>query len=344
MKKLVAPFLCAFLTPFTASGHHSFAEIEGGIDQELVGEVVRVQWQNPHIRLGIRVREDDGTEQVWDLEGADLNSLNRAGVTGDFVQLGQVVRVAGTTSTRREQYLAVNNLLLPDGREVLMRRSARSRWSNVTFGVHRTDYAGLAEFEPVDNIFRVWTTVQSNEPDFIVDPPLTPTARAFYEGFDPITDDPVVRCVTPGMPEALSYIGPHPVEFAERDDGDIVLRIESDDNVRIIHMGKGASAVEQPFSPLGYSVGRWESDVLIVTTTRINWPYFKVRGLVAAPQSEDVEIVERFTLDREVGELTYGFTARDPYTFTEPVTAERYHVWRYRPGVSIQRYGCSLGG
>ena len=107
-------------------------------------------------------------------------------------------------------------------------------------------------------------------------------------------------------------------------------------------MGEDASAAGQPFSPLGYSIGRWESNDLIVTTTRINWPYFKVRGLVAAPQSQEMEIIERFSLDREAGEIVYGFTAHDPATFTEPVTAERYHVWRYRPGVSIQRYGCSL--
>ena len=103
------------------------------------------------------------------------------------------------------------------------------------------------------------------------------------------------------MPEALPYIGPHPVEFVGRDDGDIVVRI---DNVRITHMGEG----------------------------------------VAAPQSRDVRIVERFTLDRGLGELSWGFTVTDPATFTEPVSAERYHVWRYRPGVQIEEYGCSVAG
>jgi len=345
MKKLMGSLLGVLLTPLAALGHHSFAEIDGGVDQELSGEVVRVQWRNPHIRLSIRVREDDGTEQVWDMEGGDLNSLNRSGVTGDLVQLGQDVRVAGTTSTRRERYMAVSNILLPDNREILMLSSEGPRWSNEVIGGRRTDYIRPAEFErPVENIFRVWSTVQTNSPAFAADPPLTSTARAAYEAFDPITDDPVLRCVTPGMPEALSYIGPHPVEFAERDDGDIALRIESDDNLRIIHMGEDASAAGQPASPLGYSVGRWDDNVLVVTTTRINWPYFKIQDLVAAPQSEDVEIVERFTLDREAGELAYGFTATDPATFTEPVTAERYHVWRYRSGVEIDLYGCNVEG
>lgn len=345
MKRLLASLLCALATPPAALGHHSFAEIEGGVDQELTGEVVRVQWRNPHVRLGILVQEAGGTGAVWDLEGGDLNSLSRAGVTGDLVQLGQVVRVAGTTSTRRERYLALSNVLLPDGREILMLSSEGPRWSNVVIGGRRTDYARPAEFiAPVNDIFRVWTTVETTPPDFATDPPLTPAARVAYEAFDPIADDPVLRCVKPGMPEALSYIGPHPIEFLERDDGDIVLRIESDDNVRIIHMGDDARPDDQPLTPLGYSVGRWEGDVLVVTTTRVGWPYFKVHGLVAAPQSEDVEIVERFVLDRAEGELSWGFTVDDPTTFTEPVTAERYHVWRYQDGVAIEEYGCNVGG
>ena len=171
---------------------------------------------------------------------------------------------------------------------------------------------------------------------------MTDSARAAYESFDPLADDPVLDCVTPGMPEAMTYIGFHPMEIAQLGDGNIEIRMESDDNVRLVHMGDDVNAEGQSPSPLGYSVGRWEDDVLVVTTTRISWPYFKVLGLVAAPQSEQMAIVERFTLDREGGELTYGFTANDPTTFTEPVTAERYHIWRYHPRIQVEPYECTL--
>ncbi len=341
MKRSRIAGFCILLTPLAAIGHHSFAEIDGGSDRELVGEVVSVQWRNPHVRLSVRVDDAAAGEQLWQLEGGDLNSLSRAGVTGDLVQVGQVVRFAGTTSTRREHYMAVSNILLPDGREVMMLSAEGPRWSNVVIGGRRTDYVRPAEFEPAPDIFRVWTTTATNPPAFAADPPFTAAARAAFEAFDPITDDPVLRCVTPGMPEAISYIGPHPIEFIALDNGDMRLRIESDDNERIIHMGVDAIAEDQPYSALGYSVGRWEGDVLVVTTTRIDWPYFKLEGLVAAPQSRDVEIVERFALDRALGEISYSFTTTDPATFTEPVTAERYHVWRYRPGVEIEEYGCS---
>ena len=225
-----------------------------------------------------------------------------------------------------------------------MHMSGSPRWKNQIIGDRQAVRGRADEFEaPVENIFRAWTTVQSNMPGYSADPPLTVTARAAYDSFDPLNDDPVLRCIAPGMPEAMTYIGPHPVEFVALDDGDIEIRIESDDNVRVVHMDDAARAQDQPLSSLGYSLGRWEDNVLVVTTTRLNWPYFKVSGLVAAPQSEAMEIVERFTLDRERGELIYDFTASDPATFTEPVTADRYHVWRYRPGVQVEPYECTLG-
>ncbi|MEE9570461.1 MAG: DUF6152 family protein [Gammaproteobacteria bacterium] len=335
--------LAACLSPSLVVGHHSTFEYDLSVVHELTGEIVQLQWRNPHVRMSVRVRDDDGTEQVWDMEAQDINSLDRAGVPRDLVEAGQLVRVAGSPSTRREASLLLTNLLLPDGREVLMHLSKGPRWNNEVIGDRQAVRGREEEFEaPVADIFRAWTTVQSNMPDYSEDPPLTAAARAAYESFDPASDDPVLLCIAPGMPEAMTYIGPHPVEFVLLENGDIEILIESDDNVRVVHMSDDASAETQPPSALGFSVGRWEDDDLVVTTTRINWPYFKVFGLVAAPQSEDMEIVERFALEPERGELIYGFTASDPATFTEPVTADRYHVWRYRPGVAVEPYECTL--
>ena len=343
MKWIKLCALGACLAPSLAGGHHSTFEYNLDVVHELTGEIVRLQWRNPHVRMSILVRSDDGTEQLWEMEAQDINSLDRAGVPRDLIEAGQVVRVAGSPSSRREGSLLLTNLMLPDGREVLMHLSKGPRWNDQVIGDRQAVRGRADEFETqIDDIFRAWTTVRSNAPGYSEDPPLTAAARAAYESFDPTSDDPVLRCIAPGMPEAMTYIGPHPVEFVRLDDNDIEIRIESDDNVRVVHMSDDASAEDQPLSALGYSVGRWEDNVLVVTTTRINWPYFKVFGLVAAPQSEEMEIVERFTLERDQGELIYSFTASDPATFTEPVTAHRYHVWRYRPGTTVEPYECTL--
>jgi hypothetical protein len=333
----------AFL-PGLSIAHHSTYEFDTDVVIELTGELIRVNWRNPHVRMQLRVVNNEGVEEIWEMEGHDVNSLDRAGVSRDLIQPGQIVRVAGSPSTRRTALL-VMNVLLADGREVLTHMTGVPRWTGNAIGNRQAVRGTPDEYvAPVDDIFRAWTTVRSNTPAYSADPPLTENARAVLDSFDPLVDDPVVRCVSPGMPEAMTYIGPHPVGFVEQGNGDIEIRIESDDNVRVIHMSEDASPEGQPLSPLGYSIGRWVGDTLIVTTTRLSWPWFKVYGIVAAPQSEAMEIVESFELNRSEGTLTYSFTSTDPSTFTVPVTADAYHVWRYRPGVTIEPYDCTLDG
>ena len=234
MKSIRAASLSISLTPILAFAHHSTAEFDQTVVQELIGEVIRVKWANPHIRMSIRVRDDDGTDQVWEMEGGTVNNLDRAGIPRDLIEVGDVVRVAGSPSTRQARYWSMNSVLLPDGREVVARLSAEPRWADQTIGDQQAARGRPAEYvAPVDDIFRVWSTVKSNRPEFTQDPPLTTTARTAYASFDPLADDPVLDCVTPGMPEAMTYIGPHPVEFVQLDDGNVEIRIESDDNVRL---------------------------------------------------------------------------------------------------------------
>ena len=101
--------------------------------------------------------------------------------------------------------------------------------------------------------------------------------------------------------------------------------------------------VNEPPSPLGYSTGRWENDrTLVVTTTRVSWPFIKVAGLVAVPQSAQSQMVERFTLSDDGTQLSYGFSISDPTTFTTTVSTETYTVWQWLAGAQIQPYECTL--
>ena len=79
---------------------------------------------------------------------------------------------------------------------------------------------------------------------------------------------------------------------------------------------------EQPASPLGFSMGRWDGNTLTVTTTRIDWLYFDGQG---TPQSPAVEVTERFTLSNDQTELAFHMTVVDPVTFDGIATRE----WHY---------------
>ena len=128
-----------FLLPFAAIGHHSTAEYDRSVVREFDGEVVRVIWRNPHVRLTVKTQLDDGTEELWDLESGDVNSMDRRGIRRDLVQVGDTVKVAGNPSSRRELNLSVSNILLPNGTELLVRGNREPRWS--------TDYVGDGDWQ-----------------------------------------------------------------------------------------------------------------------------------------------------------------------------------------------------
>ena len=63
----------------------------------------------------------------------------------------------------------------------------------------------------------------------------------------------------------------------------------------------------------GHSIGRWEGDVLVVDTVGFE------PGVIAPPvrNSDQLHIVERFSLDPEKWVLTREFVAEDPVYFTD---------------------------
>jgi hypothetical protein len=102
-------------------------------------------------------------------------------------------------------------------------------------------------------------------------------------------------------------------------------------------MSAAAAAREPPPSPLGFSVGSWDGPTLVVTTTRIDWPFFSQLGI---RQSPGVEIVERFTPTPDGSRLDYEMTVRDPPTFTRPVVLRQH--WLFLPGVTLLPYECTV--
>ena len=121
-------------------------------------------------------------------------------------------------------------------------------------------------------------------------------------------------CVPQGMPSIMQ--NPLPVEFIDNGDK-INLRLTSFGVLRTIHMDGESSRDSIPVSNLGYSVGRRRGDTLEVRTTRVGWPYYDDIG---TPQTESVEIMERFSLADGKSRLMYSQTVTDPQSYLEPLT------------------------
>jgi hypothetical protein len=325
-------FALLVLFPLVAAGHHSFAEFDMGAIEELEGQISDIRWTNPHVRLTLQT-SGVGTESTWNLEAQDVNSLGRRGLRADSIQVGDKVTVAGYPSRRRDQTLFVTNVLLPSGTEIRTRGETKPRWSSELVGFDEPNVAEIQALAPkTQGIFRVWMPIEDAVTP--ADLPLTAVARTKRSAWNP-ADNLALKCIGSGMPAAMVMSRYHPISFSERD-GEIVLSVEVFDTVRTIDMRPQDISKQTP-APLGYSAGHWEDGTLVVHTTRVNWPYFDSSGSI--PQSDAVEITERFAVRDDENQLVYERSVRDPATFTEPVSQTVVLEWR--PDLVVEPWKCT---
>jgi hypothetical protein len=323
-----------------AFGHHSTAEYDASTIVEGRGEVVSVIWRNPHVRFQISTQAVDGNTQLWDIESADLTRLDRAGLPRDLLAVGDVVQFAGNPSTRTARRMYVTNLLVRDGREILLRGNVPPRWPTANTVGTEVSFARTTAAPGTGFFGKVLVpTREGRAPAWVREPPLTPAALAGKAAYDEVVDDPVLGCVSPGMPRVMLRSGPYAVRFVERGT-DVVLQNEWFEIDRLIHMDGRSPGANEPYTPLGYSAGRWEGDSLVITTTHIDWPYFELYGLVGVPQTRAMRIVERFTPRDGGATVQYDFTATDPGAFTQAVTYENYVTFRWQPSLEFLPYDC----
>ena len=331
------------LLPLGAVAHHSVgAFYDSETTTRLEGTIASVQWANPHIRFIVEAKNESGELETWRIESGALNSLQRQGIGADVLSVGQAVTVIGHASRRGRNEMVAASVDLANGENVVL-------WSGLFGGAEESnpapdaaeqiEAAAAEAARQAQGIFRVWTIGLEFSHDITdtgetTDLPLTPSAAAAREDFDPLVDDTALQCVAQGMPGLMD--NPFPMQVLE-DGNDILIRMEQWDIDRRIHMTRGEVPADEPATPHGYSVGHWEDRTLVVTTTRLNWPFFDDVG---TPQSDQTEIVERFTLSEDESRLDYLLTVTDPATFTEPVTFDGYWVWV--PGEQIKRYDCAL--
>jgi hypothetical protein len=322
IKRALVITIALTLMPLSLTAHHSRAEFSKEIS-ELKGELVKVYWRNPHAGLDVRITKDDGSTQVWRVETyGSPNLFSRMGVKREHFIVGEQITIAGNISTRRPNYMLGSNVLFESGMEAVLSASIEPRWSQEHVG--GSDQSDVDLSKVVDaasedlSVFRVWS-IAGRSVGVKRNRPYTELAREAMAAWDPVTA-PVAQCQEPGMPVPMSQ----PLSFVLTDNGDTIkLQTEYFGTVRTIHMDDATDPDSQPANHLGYSVGHWDANVLIVETSRINYPYYNSGG---APMSEDVKVTERFELSEDQSELAYHLTVVDSLTFTEPATYQRLFV------------------
>jgi len=147
-----------------------------------------------------------------------------------------------------------------------------------------------------------------------------------------IDRDPEIKCFQPGVPRAM-YM-PHPFQIIQNQ-SKIMMIFQFANAERTIHLNKMESYPNVAF--MGYSVGHWEGDTLVVDASNFtDATWFDRAGNF---HSDALHVVERYTpMGHDV--IHYEATIEDPQVFTRSWKISMPLYRRLEPNVELMDFRC----
>jgi hypothetical protein len=144
--------------------------------------------------------------------------------------------------------------------------------------------------------------------------------------------DPEVKCYLPGVPRMM-YL-PYPVQIVQGRDT-ILMASEYASASRTVRMNSTEKSPTDTW--MGWSVGRWEGDTLVINVTDQNdQTWFDRAGNF---HSEALKVVERFSvIDRNT--INYEATMEDPKVFARPWKISMPLYRHAEKGARLMEYKC----
>ena len=136
-----------------------------------------------------------------------------------------------------------------------------------------------------------------------------------------VVTDASTQCFPHGTPRLIITPG-YPIRFVYLP-GEIVMLHEVAHNVRIIHMDQKEAPKGTPRTFLGYSVGHWEGNTLVVETSHMNE---KTRLDSVTSHGPNLKVIERFTREKTPDghtDLAVRITIDDPDHFYKVFSISR---------------------
>jgi hypothetical protein len=319
---MLAVLAVALAVAAGAAAHHSFsAEFEPDKTAELSGKISQVWWNNPHIRYRIDVVREGVAEQ-WELQAASITAMQQLGWNQGTIKVGDELKVSGQVGRNGAKKLYVRAIERSDGSRIVTGRGdAPGPDPNA---VHATPGKAYG-YGPVDNDYPVditgrwrnryqWrVTVDDLEPK---PTPFTAEGRAVFEATDHYQDY-ALRCLALGLPRLFG--SPYDMEIVDAGTHYVFLYVEHNTPRRVWMDGRSAPAGTQA-TALGFSVGRWEGDALVIETTHLLPGWLDGSGLPM--KGEGTRIVERYQFAPDRLSVERVMTIHDPY-YSAPLVRRR---------------------
>ncbi len=120
MKVKILISICgALLMTPPASSHHNFAahyQLEETV--EISGVVSEFRFVNPHARVYLDVRNEEGELESWMAEGDASVALRRSGWAADELKAGDRIEIVGHPSRTGSNMLGWKSITLADGTNI----------------------------------------------------------------------------------------------------------------------------------------------------------------------------------------------------------------------------------
>ena len=146
-------------------------------------------------------------------------------------------------------------------------------------------------------------------------------------------NDPGLDCIADGLSRHFTRL-PRPVEIIQSDD-EIIFHHEYFDVRRIIPIGGEPPRPDTPHTLHGYSLGRWEGEVLVIETSHL------VENIHTIQTSPMTTTVERFQWNDDRTRLLLDVEIDDPVYYDGPVRLARAE-YVPNPGDYIAEWFCSM--
>lgn len=347
MGTAVATVLCS--VPLMTQAHHgSASHFDASKEVNVTGTITRFAFTNPHAYVYFDVEDENGEIVEWRCESRAATAMKRAGWTKDTLTAGQEIEVTGIPG-RREANLCYANQMIVNGLEY----SANSAPPNAE-EIAASVYADQAEDRSQTvaggqpNISGYWVRDDRNRrrPQAAAGaqggmgaarparrgPELTEAGELAAAKYDDRFDNPAINC----EPTSIIHAWTHDsnINAVAQTEDQVKLTYGFMDLERTIHLNSEHPANLES-SILGYSVGTWEGDTLVVETKGLSERI--LNGALGVYYSDQTTIVEKFSYNAETNHLERAYTITDPVYFAEPFTGSDQLIASVAP---YETYGC----
>lgn len=120
VRNLLAILILAAIAAPVLAHHSEAAEYDPNKKVIVTGTITKVEWQNPHVRFCLDVKDNAGKVTAWGISAAPPGALKLRGFAMEDFVLGAVIRVTGARARDGSNRASSHGMTLADGRSVML--------------------------------------------------------------------------------------------------------------------------------------------------------------------------------------------------------------------------------